>query len=85
MKEYGEYVGWHFWWIEEWSQFFQPYNWRTFHPVHVELEDERNMGGVEASFIFMGVGFRVRYNYRETEILHDLRREVEEINRQLTQ
>lgn len=35
-------------WVEEWSQFWEPCNWYTFHPIHLQVEDDRIMGGVEA-------------------------------------
>lgn len=62
-----EYKGWFVDWIEEWSQFFQPCNWRTFHPLFIEIEDDRTMGGVEATLIILGVGVRFRWNYAQTE------------------
>lgn len=73
------YKGFYIYWIEEWSQFFRPCNWYTFHPIQIEVEDERNMGGVEATIIILGLGFRVRWNYTETDFLKGIRKQVEEI------
>lgn len=61
------YKGWFLHWIEEWSQFFEPSNWRTFHPIFIEMEDDRIMGGVEATVIILGVGVRLRWNYTITD------------------
>jgi hypothetical protein len=65
--------------IEEWSQFFEGCNWYTFHPIKIEIEDDRHLGGVEATFIILGLGFRVRWNYQETEEVQELLRRVEDI------
>lgn len=70
------YIGFFVDWIEEWSQFFVGCNWRTFHPIFIEVEDDRSMGGVEATVIVLGVGFRVRWNYRETPEVIGLREQV---------
>ena len=67
--------------IEQWSQFFQSCNWYAFHPLMFEIEDERNMGGFEITFIVLGFGFRARWNYRETETVQSIKRQVEEISR----
>lgn len=66
------YTGCSIYWIEEWSQFFQECNWYTFHPIHIEFEDERSMGGVEATLIIFGLGFRVRWNYTRTEKVDEI-------------
>ncbi|MER9196417.1 hypothetical protein NKI13_24550 [Mesorhizobium australicum] len=66
-------------WIEQWSQFFSACNWYTFNPIMFEIEDEPSMGGLEATFIILGLGFRVRWNYEETEQVKDIVRQVEEI------
>ena len=75
------YKGVSIYWIEEWSQFVQRCNWYTFHPIMIEVEDERNMGGVEATVILLGLGFRVRWNYAITEQVEDLLAQVEEIHK----
>jgi hypothetical protein len=53
--------------IEDWTQFFQPCNWYTFRPLMIEIEHDAIMGGVEATCVLLGVGFRIRWNYAETE------------------
>ena len=65
--------------IEQWSQFFQPCNWRTWQLAHIEFEDDRIMGGVEATFVLLGVGFCVRWNHTTTETMRDVLRQKEEI------
>lgn len=74
-----EYVGFFFEGIEEWSQFFTPCNWRDFHPVHLYVEDDRIMGGVEATLIVLGVGFRVRWNYARTEQVEEIKARMGEV------
>jgi hypothetical protein len=66
--------------INEWRQLGSGWNWRTFHPVMIEVEDDRMMGGVEATVIVLGLGVRVRWNYRETEEARDLARRIDELN-----
>ena len=75
----GRYTGLFFHWIEEWSQLFQECNWYTFHPIDVEFENDSIMGGWEATVIFMGLGFRVRYNHTETETVSGIKDQVDEI------
>lgn len=58
--------------IEEWSQFFESCNWRTFHPLMVEVEHEINIGGAEATVIVLGIGLRVRWNYAKTEVIENI-------------
>lgn len=55
--------------IEEWSQIAPRYNWRTFHPVMLEIEDDRMFGAVEMTAVILGVGFRIRWTYTETEAM----------------
>lgn len=64
--------------IEEWSQFFTPCNWRTFHPVMLEAEDDTSMGGFEITTIILGLGFRIRWNYAETEQVQEINERVAE-------
>lgn len=74
-----DYKGWLLEWIEEWSQFFGGCNWYTFHPIQIEVEDDRMMGGVEATVIILGLGLRVRWNYRITEKAADILQSVKNI------
>jgi hypothetical protein len=73
------YTGWFVEWIEQWSQFWQDCNWYTFHPIKIEIEDERNMGGWEITVIVLGLGFRVRRNYVVTDSVRNIVRQVAEI------
>ena len=75
-----EYRGFYWNWIEEWSQFFQPCNWYTFHPIMIELEDERNMGGVELTLIVLGLGFRIRWNHTETEMVEKIKSDIDALD-----
>jgi hypothetical protein len=69
--------------IEEWSQFFGHCNWYTFHPIKIEVEDDLIMGGVEATFILLGLGFRVRLNYARTEQVNQITDSVEQVMKDL--
>lgn len=75
-----QYIGWFIDWIEEWSQFFRRDNWYTFRPVLIEFEDDRIMGGLEFTFVILGLGFRLRWNYVETEEVTNLRKRLEELD-----
>lgn len=79
MNDDEEYTGWFVEFINQWHQFAPGYNWRTFHLIKIEFEDDRIMGGVEATFTFLGLGIRVRYNYVETDNVEEIKKAVEEI------
>lgn len=74
------YKGWFIHWIEEWSQFRGGCNWYTFHPIQFEIEDDRSMGGVEMTLIVLGLGFRVRWNWRVTDQAADILQAIDDIN-----
>ncbi len=76
------YTGFYYNGIEEWSQFFRRDNWFTFHPVLLEFEDDRMMGGVEMTLVVFGLGFRIRYNYAQTEQVSEIVRRAEEFKEQ---
>lgn len=65
--------------IEEWSQFFEPCNWYTFHPIKIEFENDSILGGVEVSMILLGFGFRWRWNHTVTEELAGIIKDVDDI------
>lgn len=67
--------------IEEWSQFFESCNWYTFRFCFFEFEWDRIMGGIESTFVFLGVGFRIRYNYVETDTVKHIKEQVDEIEK----
>lgn len=69
--------------INEWTQFSKGWNWRTFHPFMIEVEEDRCMGGFEATFIFMLVGFRVRVNYVETNTTEEINKALEDLKETL--
>lgn len=79
-----EWRGFLFEFIEEWSQFFEPCNWYTFHPFMFEVEDDRHLGGVECTFIILGIGFRARWNHTETDDIKEIIRRKNEIDEGLT-
>lgn len=70
---------WLFEWIEEWAQFFRNDNWYTFHIFMWELEDDKIMGGVEMTFILLGLGFRWRWNHVETEAMAECKKAIKDI------
>lgn len=51
--------------IFEWGQVLPGYNWRTFHPVCVQVDDDSIMGSVELTVIVLGIGLRVQWVYKE--------------------
>lgn len=75
-----KYVGLHIFWIEEWSQLFTKCNWYTFNFLNIELEDDRIMGGVEVTVIMLGLGVRVRWNYKVTKDVSSIKEQVDKIN-----
>lgn len=46
----------------------------------IEVEDDRMMGGIEATVIVLGLGVRVRWNYAVTEKVADIQEQVRRIN-----
>ena len=70
--------------IWQWNQLRPGFNWRTFHLVMFEVEDDRILGAVEATIVLLGVGFRVRWTYTRTEKMQDILDQVAEIDAALT-
>jgi hypothetical protein len=52
--------------IWEWGQLRSGFNWRTFHLVMIEVEDDRMCGAVEVTVVALGVGVRARWTYDST-------------------
>lgn len=76
----GKYEGFYCDWIEEWSQFTRfDDKWYTFRPWLLEFEWDRLMGGVEFTFVLLGLGVRLRLNYAETEQAKEIKRQVKAI------
>jgi|SRR5882672_4666051 len=75
-----EYKGLHVFWIEQWSQFTSKNNWNIFNIINFEFEDDRIMGGLEATFIILGLGARIRFNYKVTEEVSYIQRQITEID-----
>lgn len=66
-------------WVNEWASNIPPCNWYDFHFAHVYVEWDKIMGGVDVSFIILGLGFRWRWNYTVTEQAAELKDRVAEI------
>ena len=64
---------------EDWSQLFQRCNWYTFRFADVQFEWDKHMGGIEASVILLGLGFRWRWNFAETEATKRIGKAVQDI------
>ena len=79
MNNNDEYRGWFIDWIENWSQFIRHDNWNIFNFVQIEFEDDRCMGGIETTIMLLGVGFRLRWNYKETELSKEIDECLKEI------
>jgi len=67
--------------IEEWSQLFGGQNWYTCTFLRLELENDKIMGGYEATFIILGVGLRWRWNHTQTELMDEIDRAMDEIKK----
>lgn len=78
----GKYKGWFVEWIEEWSQLWQGCNWYTFHPIMLELEDDKIMGGAEFTLIVLGLGLRVRWNHTVTKVVADMKQQVDTLTKE---
>ena len=63
--------------IEQYSQFFKRCNWYTYELAHIEIEDDRAMGGVDIVFVILGLGVRVRWNYTLTDKMREIRESVD--------
>ncbi len=63
--------------INEWCQFAGEFNWYTFTFLELQFENEKMTGGAEFVFIVLGLGFRVRWNYKP-EILEQMMDEAKE-------
>lgn len=49
--------------INQWNQLKGKWNWYTATLLLVEFENDIWTGGAEFTFIILGLGFRVRWNY----------------------
>lgn len=70
---------WFIEWIQEWSQMLGGCNWYTFHVCQIEFEWDKMMGGVEATVIIFGLGFRWRWNYEETDTMKEIKRRRDDV------
>jgi hypothetical protein len=70
---------------QEWSQILKKFNWYSFTLIDICFENETWLGGIEFTFIILGVGIRFRWNYKP-EILDKMVEEAEkEINEKIKQ
>lgn len=74
------YEGWYFHFIEHWSQFFVPCNWRNFTFFELTFEDDTVMGGIEMTFVVLGIGTRIRYNHTRTELVDEIATMMDDIS-----
>lgn len=63
---------------EEWSQFFERCNWRTFRLVLVDIEDDKLFGAFETTITLVGIGLRLRWTHTRTKVADDLGRRLNE-------
>ena len=66
-----EEKSWFIDWVEQYSQFFRNDNWYTYNFAHIEFEWDKIMGGLEFTFILLGLGLRWRWNYTVTEKMQE--------------
>jgi hypothetical protein len=81
MSKDEEYTGWHIDWTEDYSQFFRKDNWYTFTFIHLVFENDTMMGGYELTFVVLGLGFRIRYNHTRTELVDEILKSIDDIER----
>lgn len=67
MSDDDRYLGWHFSFREQWSQFFQSCNWYDFRIIHLEVERDVCMGGWDFGLTVLGLGVIARWNYEVTD------------------
>lgn len=66
-------------WTNQWTQLWEKCNWYDFDLLWVRFENDMIMGGYEATFIVLGLGFRWRWNHTRTQQMEECERMVEEI------
>lgn len=70
------------WLIEgrnEWRQLWGKYNWYSFTLIYIYFEREHVAHGYEFWFMFLGLGFIIRYNTNKSlEQFEEWQKEVEE-------
>lgn len=74
-----EHGNWLVEFCEDWSQFFQSCNWYTFRFCMIEFENDTSLGGVEATIVLLGIGFRWRWNHTRTETMAQILQDVDDI------
>lgn len=73
------YLGWHIDWREDYSQFFRDDNWYTYTFCHLEFDNDSILGGIELTAMILGLGFRIRYNHTETEVIKNMLRQIDDL------
>lgn len=64
---------------QDWSQLLGGCNWYTFRFADIQFEWDKILGGVEATIVLLGLGFRWRWNFTETELTESLAKTIEDI------
>lgn len=67
--------------LQDWAEWFQrDYNWRNFHFIGLEYEDEFCMGNREFVLYLLGIGVRIYWIYDDqAEMRAEVRRRMEQI------
>ena len=66
-------------WTNQWPQLWEDHNWYDCDLIWIRFENDKIMGGVEATFILFGLGFRWRWNHTRTEQMAECEDAIEEI------
>ena len=70
---------WFIEWTQQWSQFWEDCSWYDFDLVWIRFENDKLMGGLEATFIILGLGLRWRWNKVITPAMQECLDGVESI------
>jgi len=67
-------------WLQDWSEWFQKgYNWRNFHLIVMEYEDEVALGNREIVMYLLGFGFRIYWHYADTALHRRIKKDMEDL------
>jgi len=56
----------------DWAQLLKKYKWNDFTLIEISGEQDFMFGGLEFNFYLLGLGFHLRYNYKETGEMKEL-------------
>lgn len=62
----------------DWVQLFGKYNWKTYRLADIQYENDGMVDGWEVSFVLLGIGFRVRYNNPDGELMKDFEKRLKD-------